>query len=114
MHRRASTRITPSTVLYVAPTGHTEVHGEFEHCMHSRGMKYAVSTCLPAAVGSVESNGKPLMPPSGESTWSSPSVVTTWRSIQVRVYWGSSGTWFSSLQATTHRPQPMHAAVSTT
>ena len=41
-------------------------------------------------------------------------MVVVWRSIQVRVYSGSSGTWFSSLHAATHRPQPMQAAVSTT
>ena len=45
-------------------------------------MKKADSTSLPAAPGAVESGGKPSMPPSGESTYSSPSVVVVWRSIQ--------------------------------
>ena len=67
MHRRASTRITPSAVRYVAPTGQTPVHGEFAHCMHRRGMKNEDSTGLPAAPGAVDSGGKPSMPPSGES-----------------------------------------------
>src|SRR6187431_2557036 len=110
MHRRASTRITPSSVRYVAPTGHTPVHGDSAHCMHRRGSKKLDSTGLPAAPGAVESGGKPSMPPSGESTYTAPSVVVTWRSTQVRVYSGSSGTLFSSLHATTHRPHPMHEA----
>ena len=33
---------------------------------------------------------------------------------RVRVNSGDSGTWFSSLHATTHSPQPMHFDVSTT
>ena len=82
--------------------------------MHRRGSKNEDATVLPAATGAVDSAGKPSMPASGESTYSAPSVVTVWRSTQVRVYSGSSGTWFSSLHASTHRPQPMHAAVSMT
>ncbi len=82
--------------------------------MHRRGWKWEASTALPAAPGAVDSGGNPLMPASGESTYSVPSVVTVWRSTHVRVYCASSGTSFSSLHATTHSPQPMHAAVSTT
>ncbi len=98
----------------MAPTGQTAVHGESAHCMHRRGSKCEASTGLPAAPGAVDSGGKPSIPAFGESTYITPSVVTVWRSTQVRVYPVSSGTLFSSLHAATHSPQPMHAAVSTT
>src|SRR5512140_3965322 len=114
MHRRASTRMTPSSVRYVALTGQTAVHGESSHCMHRRGWKNDEAAVLPSDPGAVQVAGKPLMPASGASTNRVPSVMVVWRSTQVRVNSEDSGTLFSSLQATTHSPQPMHLAVSTT
>ncbi len=52
------------------------------------------------------------MPPSGDATRTVPSWSMTCSSTQVRFISGFSGTWFSSLQASTQRPQPMHVVVS--
>ena len=98
----------------MALTGHTPVHGLSAHCMHSRGSKNDDVAVLPSEPGAVHAAGKPLMPASGSSTYIVPSVIVVCRSTQVRVNSDDSGTWFSSLQATTHRPHPMHLAVSTT
>ena len=106
--------MTPSAVRYVAPTGQTVVQGDASHCMHRRGTKRTSVTADPAIDLGAGAASKPLMPPSGESTWTTPSAVVVCRSTQVRVYSGSSGMSFSSLQATTHSPQPMQLFVSTT
>ena len=66
-----------------------------------------------AAIGPARP-AKPLLPASGDSTITVPPAVDVRRSTQVRVCPTSSGTSFSVLHATTHLPQPMHCAVSTT
>ncbi len=71
-------------------------------------------TVAPGGTGSRPPPENPLRPPSGDSMWTVPSSVRACSSTQVRLSSASSGMWFSSLQASTHRPQPMHVVVSIT
>src|SRR3990167_7305746 len=108
MHRFASTRITPSFVEKVAPTGQTWTQGGLAHWLHSLGTKKLRSTSRSSCVVSRAVLLLTLMP----STVTSRFLVITYRSTQVRKKKGSGGTLFSALQASTHRLQPMHLSIS--
>src|SRR5215208_8189356 len=100
-----STSTTPSFVRYDAPTGQTCAQGVSLQWLQSFGTKNDFVGANAVWIGS-----NPFRPPFGESTWEA-SGDTTYRSIHVRKK--PSGTPFSSLQARTHEPQPMHFVVST-
>src|SRR3990172_7004839 len=104
MHLFASTRTTPSCVEKVAPTGHTWTQGGLAHWLHNLGTKKLRTTSPSSCLICRELLLLTLM----LSTTGSPSLVMSYRSIQVRKKKGSRGTAFSALQASTQRLQPMH------
>src|SRR3990170_6820371 len=114
MHLSRLIRTMPSAVLYVAATGQTCTQGELSHWLQSLGTKKLFVIFLPRISSGSGSSAKPLIPPAGESTVTSPSAVKLYRSTHVRLHWGSHGTLFSCLQARAQRPQPMHFIVSIT
>src|SRR3990172_1670368 len=99
MHRLLLTRTTPSSVLYVADTGHTWTHGALSPWLQSFGTKKLLAPLILRYLMLAASDPKPWIPPSGESTYVSPFSSTTYRSTHVRLNSGSSGTSFSCLQA---------------
>src|SRR6056297_4206325 len=70
---------TPSSILYVALTGHTCTHGGFSHCIHGRGRFVRVTF--------------------GNSPCSSSTTT---------LYETPGGVRFSALQATVQESQPTH------
>ena len=105
----SSIRTTPSGLSYVAPTGHTWVHGDFEQWLHIFGTKYDLKI---SSVGTLCS--KPSIPPFGDTISTVPSFLTVYCSIQVRKKNGSLGTSFSLLQALAQDPHPIHFWMSIT
>src|SRR3990170_3066998 len=102
MQRFSSIRMMPSSVLKVALTGQTRTHGGLSHWLHSFGTKKFLalfpSSCL--ALGYRDSG--PFSPQLMDSTKTAPSSPMPYLSTQVLRLSGSSGTWFSSLQACRH------------
>src|SRR5947207_933969 len=115
MQYLGSINTAPSGASKVAPTGQTWTQGECSHRLQSLGTKKECSIWS-FAIGA---SGNPCIPPFGQSTIASPRVSPEpgfglgmiYRSIHVRKK-GPSGTPFSFLQASAHRPHPMHLLIS--
>src|SRR3990172_2125869 len=108
MHRSLSMRTTPSSVAKVAPTGQTWTHGGFAQLLQSLGTKKLRMTSRSSGATS----GGFLLGALTLSTSTSPFLLMSYRSIQVRKKNDSRGTSFSPFHPSTHPLQPMHLSTS--